>query len=69
VRSDVDWLSGKLLVERGIVAQKVDDVKTSESRKLLAIAGDLVSTMKLWKQATQFSAPQDWIFASPIQLG
>jgi integrase len=26
--SDVDWLNGKLHVERGIVRQQVDDVKT-----------------------------------------
>jgi len=25
--SDVDWLNSKLLVERGIVCQRVDDVK------------------------------------------
>jgi integrase len=31
--SDVDWLDGKPLVERGIVAQQVDEVKTAESRK------------------------------------
>jgi integrase len=67
--SDVDWLNGKLLIERGIVAQKVDDVKTSESRKQLVIASDLLSAMKLWKQVTQFSAPEDWVFASPVKLG
>src|SRR5215469_1384635 len=67
--SDVDRLNGKLLVERGIVAQKVDDVKTSESRKRLVIASDLLSAMKMWKQVTQFSAPEDWVFASPVQLG
>ena len=31
--SDVDWLKGLLRVERGIVEQNVDDVKTDESRK------------------------------------
>lgn len=31
--SDVDWLNGLLRVERGIVEQNVDDVKTDESRK------------------------------------
>jgi integrase len=35
--SDVDWLNGRLLVERGIVCQNVDDVKTSESRKQLVL--------------------------------
>jgi integrase len=67
--SDVDWLNGKLLVERGIVCQQVDDVKTSESRKQLVIAGELLTALQTWKQAAQFSAPGDWMFASPVQLG
>jgi len=25
--------------------------------------------LKQWKQMTQFSAQEDWIFASPVQLG
>jgi len=31
--SDVDWINSRLTVERGIVCQHVDDVKTEESRK------------------------------------
>jgi integrase len=67
--SDVDWLNGKLCVERGIVERNVDDVKTDESRKSLVIAGDVLEVLKRWKQTTQFSAPADWIFASPAQIG
>jgi hypothetical protein len=32
---DVDWIDGKLTVERSVVCQNVDDVKTAESRKLV----------------------------------
>jgi integrase len=67
--SDVDWLNGKLCVERGIVAQQVDDVKTDESRQSLHITGEMLDTLKLWKQSTHFSAQADWIFASPFQIG
>jgi integrase len=67
--SDVDWLNGTLRVERGIVQQIVDDVKTDDSRKTLTIAADLLDVLKVWKQKTQFSAPGDWIFASPVQVG
>jgi integrase len=67
--SDVDWLNGKLCVERGIVEHNVDDVKTDESRKSLVIAADVLEVLKRWKQTTQFSAPTDWIFASPAQIG
>ena len=44
--SDVDWLDGKLIVERGIVCQNVDDVKTSESRKQMVIAGEIVAALQ-----------------------
>jgi integrase len=67
--SDVDWLGEKLTVERGIVRQHVDDVKTTESRKQMSIDGSLLEVLKRWKQTTQFSALGDWVFASPTQLG
>ncbi len=67
--SDVDWLNGKLKIERGIVAQQVDEVKTDESRQSLHVTGEMLDTLKLWKQSTQFSGQEDWIFASPFQIG
>jgi integrase len=35
--SDVDWLNEKLTVERGIVRQHVDDVKTENSRRQMTL--------------------------------
>jgi len=67
--SDVDWLNGKLCVERGIVRQHVGDVKTTESRKQLSTDSGLLEVMKRWKQTTQFSGQEDWMFASPVQIG
>jgi integrase len=67
--SDIDWLNGSLQVERAIVCQNVDDVKTTESRKQLTIGGSLLERLKVWKQTTQFSGANDWIFASSVQLG
>ena len=66
---DVDWLSAKLNIERGIVKQIVDDVKTDSSRKSLAVDRELLEVLKVWKQTTQFSTDEDWIFASPLKLG
>ena len=40
-----------------------------ESRKKLNIAGELLDTLKAWKQTSQFSSPEDWLFASPVQIG
>jgi integrase len=67
--SDVDWLNGRLRVERGIVRQIVDDVKTENSGRALHIGAEMLAVLKAWKQSTQFSAQEDWMFASPTQLG
>jgi integrase len=66
---DVDWMEGKLTVERSIVCQNVDDVKTAESRKTLVIDRELLAALKAWKQTTLFSSQQDWVFASTNQAG
>jgi integrase len=29
----------------------------------------MLSVLKTWKQTTQFSTQEDWMFASPVQLG
>ena len=67
--SDVDWLNGRLNVERGIVHQVVDDVKTAESNREMHIDSVMLQGLKDWKQMTQFSGPDDWMFASPSQIG
>jgi integrase len=67
--SDVDWLNGTLNVERGIVHQVVDDVKTPESERLMHIDTEVLGVLKTWKQQSQFSALEDWMFASPVQIG
>jgi len=67
--SDVDWLNSKLRVERGIVRQQVDDVKTVYSGRQMSIDDDMLAVLMSWKQNTQFPAQDDWMFASPLKLG
>jgi integrase len=67
--ADVNWLEGKLRIERGIVEQTVDDVKTDSSRKTLNVANELLERLKIWRLKTEFAADGDWIFASPAKLG
>jgi integrase len=67
--SDVDWLNCKLRVERGIVRQVVGDVKTSNSERIMTVDAELLAVLKAWHGATQFSAQEDWVFASPAQIG
>ena len=47
----------------------MDDVKSSHSAKTMAIADELLDVLKLWRQVTQFSGEEDWMFASPTKLG
>jgi integrase len=67
--SDVDWLGCKLRVERGIVRQRVDDVKTIYSGRMMSIDADMLAVLKSWRQETEFAADSDWVFASPAKLG
>jgi len=66
---DVDWLNKTVRIERGIVKQIVDDVKSSHSARTMVCADELLEILKQWKQTTQFSSPDDWLFASPVKLG
>ena len=66
---DVDWLESKLKVERSIVGQIVDDVKTRESKAEPPIDESVLAVLKNWKQMSQFSDAEEWMFASPAQLG
>ena len=67
--ADVDWLGFRLNIDRSIVNQNVEDVKTTESRRNMPLDPNLTDVLKVWKQITKFSAPSDWMFASPSQLG
>jgi integrase len=66
---DVDWFGSKLSVCRGIVQQHVDDCKTEGSARTFALASDLLARLKAWKQASQFRDTDDWVFASPFNIG
>ena len=67
--SDVDWLNGTLRIERSIAEQNVDDVKTQDSRRVLAVANELLDVLKALRIATEFPAESDWLFASPLKIG
>jgi integrase len=67
--ADVDWFAQTLNIERRIVSQHIDDTKTEESQRKMAVDSAVLEVLKLWKQTTQFPASHDWIFASPTSLG
>ena len=67
--SDIDWLQGKLRIERAIVHQRVDAVKTVYSGKLMPVDAEMLEVLKSWRQKTEFAGTDDWVFASPAKLG
>jgi len=67
--SDVDWLSSRVTIKRGIVEQVVDECKTEGSAKTFTVASELLDRLKSWKQIAEFSGAEDWIFASPVKIG
>jgi integrase len=59
---------GKVL-ERCVVKQDVDDVKTEDSARTMPLADGVIAVLTQWKQVSEFTLPNDWIFASPWKLG
>jgi integrase len=66
---DVDWLHSRLSVRRSIVRQHVDETKTEHSNRELPIDPSVLGVLMRWRQATEFAEADDWVFASPVQLG
>ena len=66
---DVNWLNSTISVQRRIVHQVVDDVKTEESQQMMYMDSSMLEVLKRWKRTTEFPAPEDWMFASPVQIG
>jgi len=55
-------LSNRLRIERRIICQQVDEVKTSQSKKNMVLHTDLLEVLKLWKSQTQLAEPGGWMF-------
>src|SRR5712692_5688972 len=66
---DFDWENLTLLVRRAIVDGVVDEVKTRYSNAGLPLDPALAEIMWARKGRAEFSAPEDWVFASPFQGG
>ena len=43
-------------------------MKTPESQRFMCIDREMADVFQRWRQRTQFSAPEDWMFASPYQM-
>lgn len=66
---DIDWLNGVLKLQRAVVKQIEDEVKTIHSAKPLALEAGVIELFKQHKQNSVFTEPEDWVFASPERNG
>jgi integrase len=66
---DIDWLNGELRLQRAVVKQIEDEVKTVHSSKPLALDVRVLDLLKQHKQSSVFTNPEDWVFASPEKHG
>ncbi len=66
---DIDWLNGELRLQRAVVKQIEDAVKTVHSSKPIALDPRILDLLKQHKQSSVFTAPGNWIFASPEKHG
>jgi len=66
---DVDLDHGVPRIVRSVVDQVEGPPKTLASRRPLPIADAVIVALRDWREQSQFSRGEDWIFASPLALG
>jgi integrase len=66
---DINWIDGELRLQRAVVKQIEDEVKTVHSSEPLALDPRILELVKQHRQNSIFTAPGDWVFASPVKHG
>ena len=67
--SDFDWIRQEVLIQRGVIANRVDAVKTKKSKSRLPVDPVLITVLQGWRKISQFNADDDWVWASPFVAG
>jgi integrase len=66
---DVNWLEKQLELRQAVVAQVEDDTKTPASEATHPLQDEELEMLKDWRQASEFTEPEHYIFASPYKAG
>jgi len=66
---DLDAEHRLLHIKRAVVKQVEDELKTENSRRPMPLDQELLTVLLEWKRKSQFTEDNDWIFASPWELG
>jgi integrase len=63
------WEELQISVRRGAVQGRLAEVKTEYSEAQVPLDGELARLLRRWRSKAEFTAPTDWIFASPSAGG
>lgn len=66
---DIDFSNLIIEVQRSVFLGVVGDCKTITSRQPIPLSLTVAAELWLWKEATAYSGPDDWVFASPRRKG
>ena len=66
---DVDFAAGTISINRVIMVNRVDEVKTAYSGKTLPLHPMLASALSEQRNRSLWTGPGDWIFANPQSGG
>ena len=66
---DISFEESEIRIVRSVVDQVEGPPKTLASRRPVPMSKALAESCKAWKKQTSFARPEDWVFASPSNLG
>ena len=66
---DFDWQKQFVLIQRGVIANRVEKVKTKRSKARLPLGPALIESLQSWRSISEFNKDDDWVWASPFVAG
>lgn len=57
--SDFDWTNQHVLIQRSVIANRVDAVKTKRSKARLPLDPALIAVLEDWRKISEFKADSD----------
>jgi integrase len=66
---DFDFDQKSLALKRSIVNQRVGNLKTEASGKLIPLHDELIAELRAWRFETPYASDSDYVFASPKTQG
>jgi integrase len=67
--ADVDFTAGEIRLSRGIVRQRIGQMKTEASRKPVPLDAGLAKVFTAWRGCCPYNQDSDYIFGSPDKDG